>query len=101
MVGGCRRIGITNQLILSSVSPVPISLANIHSIGMISGSLLPPTSTIPLDVTQVPEPNSLALLGFRAAWACLVAGCSVRDESGRPRRHAFWGIDANPTQVRS
>ncbi|MGE4138218.1 MAG: PEP-CTERM sorting domain-containing protein [Pirellulales bacterium] len=58
----------TNQLILqSAASPVPISIANIHTIGMISGALLPPyIDNFALDVTPVPEPNSLALLGFGA-----------------------------------
>jgi len=52
----------TNQLLLSSVSPVPISIANIHSIGMISSSLLPPyIDNLTLDVTPVPEPSTFVL----------------------------------------
>jgi hypothetical protein len=53
----------TNQLLLSSVSPVPISLANTHTIGMISSSLLPPyIDNFTLDVSPVvPEPSSSAL----------------------------------------
>jgi hypothetical protein len=57
-----------NQLLLSSVSPVPISITNIHSIGMISSSLLPPyIDNFTLDVTPVvPEPSTgvLALLSL-------------------------------------
>jgi hypothetical protein len=53
----------TSQLLLSPVSPVPISLANIQSIGMISGSLLPPyIDNLTLDVSPVPEPATLSLL---------------------------------------
>jgi len=60
----------TNQLLLSSVSPVPISIANIHSIGMISSSLLPPyIDNFTLDVTAVPEPSTFSLL------ACALLAC--------------------------
>jgi hypothetical protein len=56
----------TNQLITGSLSPTPISLAriaDIHSIGMISGSLLPPyIDNFTLDVTPVPEPGILSSL---------------------------------------
>ena len=66
----------TNQLLLSSVSPVPISIANIHSIGMISGSFLPPyIDNFTLDVTAVPEPSAfvlgiagLGVLGLVSRW---------------------------------
>jgi hypothetical protein len=60
----------TNQLLLSSVSPVPISIANIHTIGMISSSLLPPyIDNFTLDVSPVvPEPATGVL-----AFAALVA----------------------------
>ena len=62
----------TNQLLLSAVSPTPISLANIHTIGMISGSLLPPyIDNLTLDVTPVPEPTTLSLLacgGLALMW---------------------------------
>lgn len=52
----------TNQLLLSSVSPVPVSIANIHTIGLISGSLLPPyIDNFTLDVTPVPEPSTFVL----------------------------------------
>jgi hypothetical protein len=52
----------TNQLLLSSVSPVPVNIANIHTIGMISGSLLPPyIDDFTLDVTPVPEPSTFVL----------------------------------------
>jgi hypothetical protein len=63
----------TNQLILGSLSPMPIPLerlANIHSIGMISGSLLPPyIDNFTLDVSPaapspVPEPSSFVLAGM-------------------------------------
>ncbi len=50
----------TNQVI--SFAPTPISLANISSIGMISGSLLPPyIDNLTLDVAPVPEPSTFAL----------------------------------------
>lgn len=64
----------TNQLLLSPVSPVPISIANIHSIGMISSSLLPPyIDNFTLDVSPVvPEPSSAMLcalgIAVEAAW---------------------------------
>ncbi len=52
----------TNQLILGQFSPTPISLANIHTIGMISGSLLPPyIDNLTLDVSPVPEPSTFVL----------------------------------------
>lgn len=60
----------TNQLILTPFSPTPISLArlaNIHSIGMISASLLPPyIDNFTFDVTPasssaVPEPSTFVL----------------------------------------
>ncbi len=52
----------TNQLLLGQSSPRPISLANIATIGMISGSLLPPyIDNLTLDVTQVPEPSTFVL----------------------------------------
>lgn len=53
----------TNQLILGSFSPTPISVANIQAIGMISGSLLPPyIDNFTLDVSPVvPEPSMLVL----------------------------------------
>src|SRR5262245_323443 len=56
----------TNQVI--SFAPTPISLANISTIGMISGSLLPPyIDNLTLDVTPVrdvnpvPEPSAFVL----------------------------------------
>ena len=54
----------TNRLLLSPLtSPVPISLANISSIGMISGSTLPPyIDNFTLDVSPAPEPSTLSLL---------------------------------------
>lgn len=52
----------TNQLILGQNSPTPISLANIATIGMISGSLLPPyIDNLTLDVSPVPEPSTFVL----------------------------------------
>ena len=58
----------TNQLIVGQNSPSPISLANIQSIGMISGSLLPPyIDNFTLDVSPVPEPGT----PFLAAGAAL------------------------------
>jgi len=52
----------TNQLIVGQNSPSPISLANIATIGMISGSLLPPyIDNFTLDVTLVPEPSTFVL----------------------------------------
>ena len=52
----------TNQVILSQFSPTPISLTNIFSIGMISGSLLPPyIDNLTLDVSPVPEPSTFVL----------------------------------------
>lgn len=51
----------TSQLILGAGSPSPVSLANIHSIGLISGALLPPyIDNFTLDVSSVPEPCTLA-----------------------------------------
>jgi hypothetical protein len=66
----------TNQLLLSSVSPVPISLANIHTIGMISGSLLPPyIDNFTLDVTPVvPEPST----GLFALAALVASALMIR-----------------------
>ncbi len=50
----------TSQVISSP--PTPISIANIHTIGMISGSLLPPyIDNFTLDVTPVPEPSTFVL----------------------------------------
>ncbi|HTM54975.1 MAG TPA: PEP-CTERM sorting domain-containing protein [Pirellulales bacterium] len=50
----------TNQVI--SFAPTPISIANIFTIGMISGSLLPPyIDNLTLDVSPVPEPSTLVL----------------------------------------
>ena len=50
----------TNQVI--SFAPTPISLTNIFTIGMISGSTLPPyIDNLTLDVTPVPEPSTLVL----------------------------------------
>jgi hypothetical protein len=47
-------------------SPTPVSLANIATIGMISGSLVPPyIDNLTLEVSSVPEPTSL-VLGFGA-----------------------------------
>ena len=56
----------TNQLITGGLSPTPISLAriaDIHSIGMISSSLLPPyIDNFTLDVSPVvPEPSTFVL----------------------------------------
>lgn len=52
----------TNQLILGQFSPTPISLANIQTIGLISGSLLPPyIDNFTLDVSPVPEPSTFVL----------------------------------------
>ena len=55
----------TNQLLLSPApftSPTPISLANTFTIGMISGSILPPyIDNLTLDVTPVPEPSTFVL----------------------------------------
>jgi hypothetical protein len=53
----------TNQLIVGQFSPTPISVANIHTIGMISGSLLPPyIDNLTLDVSPVvPEPSTIIL----------------------------------------
>jgi hypothetical protein len=66
----------TNQLILGQFSPTPISLANTHTIGMISGSLLPPyIDNLTLDVSAVPETSpfvlgiaGLAGLGLVTLW---------------------------------
>jgi hypothetical protein len=52
----------TNQLLLGQNSPSPISLANIATIGMISGALLPPyIDNLTLDVSPVPEPSTFVL----------------------------------------
>lgn len=61
------EIAPTSQLILGQASPTPVSIANIQSIGMISGSLLPPyIDNFTLDVSPVPEPCTLAALGLGA-----------------------------------
>lgn len=50
----------TNQVI--SFAPTPISIANIFTIGMLSGSLLPPyIDNLTLDVSPVPEPSTFVL----------------------------------------
>lgn len=50
----------TNQVI--SFAPTPISIANIFTIGLISGSLLPPyIDNLTLDVSPVPEPSTFVL----------------------------------------
>jgi len=55
------ELGPTSQVI--SFAPTPITLANIGSIGMISGSTLPPyIDNFTLDVSPVPEPGMLSLL---------------------------------------
>ncbi|MBL8850766.1 MAG: hypothetical protein JNG89_13885, partial [Planctomycetaceae bacterium] len=57
----------TNQLILGPFSPTPISISNIHTIGMISNALLPSyLDNFTLDVTRVstspvPEPSTFVL----------------------------------------
>jgi len=52
----------TNQVILGQNSPSPISPVNIQTIGLISGSLLPPyIDNFTLDVTPVPEPSTFVL----------------------------------------
>jgi hypothetical protein len=59
------EISPTNQVI--SFSPTPITLGNIATIGMISGSTLPPyVDDLTLDVSQAPEPGALSLLGCGA-----------------------------------
>lgn len=53
-----------NQLLLGKDSPTPVPLANIATIGMISGSLLPPfIDNLTLDVTPVaaPVPSTFVL----------------------------------------
>ena len=61
-VADAVEISPTNQVI--SFAPTPITLANIATIGMISGSTLPPlVDDLTLDVTQAPEPGALSLLG--------------------------------------
>lgn len=57
----------TAQILTGSGSPVAVSLSNIHTIGMISGALLPPNiDNFTLDVAPVPEPATLAALGLGA-----------------------------------
>jgi hypothetical protein len=64
----------TNQLLVGQNSPSPISLANIATIGMISGSLLPPyIDNFTLDVSPaVPEP-SMSILGIAGLAALRLA----------------------------
>jgi hypothetical protein len=68
------QLAPTSQVISSP--PTSVSIANIHSIGMISGSLLPPyIDNFMLDVTPVPEPSSvcLAALGVGVVFVCASA----------------------------
>ena len=56
-----------NRLLTGPNSPTPITLSNIASIGMISGSLLPPyIDNFTLDVSPAPEPGTLSLLACGA-----------------------------------
>lgn len=75
----------TNQLLLqSSVSPVPISIANIHSIGMISSSLLPPyIDNFTLDVTPRARTGNRIAPIFRC---CRMA----RAEARHPARQTMY-----------
>lgn len=83
----------TNQVISSP--PTPISLANIHTIGMISGSLLPPyIDNFTLDVTPVgcACPGDMNVDGLRNGrdvqqfTQCMIAGgsCLCADTDGTP-----------------
>jgi hypothetical protein len=52
----------TNQQLVGQNSPVPITLTNTFTIGMISGSTLPPyIDNLTLDVSPVPEPSTFVL----------------------------------------
>lgn len=81
------EVAPTSQVI--SLAPTPISLAsiaNIASIGMISGSTLPPyIDNLTLDVTPVPEPSSFALL----ASGLVGIGVASARRRGRPARRGL------------
>jgi len=73
----------TNQVI--SFAPTPVSIANIFTIGMISGSLLPPYfDNLTLDVTPVPEPSTLVLGIAGLAGLGLVTRRKVGPKVARP-----------------